>query len=108
MRTIAAPLRAMGDKTMAMNRCERERVTKCTNVARTHEPGDTCSECADTPPIGARVPFEVEEKRQRVLGGLWGVAEAARVLQQNVGRTTGPMWSRLDNAMAALDMVTGQ
>lgn len=34
------------------------------------------------------------------------VAEAARVLQQNIGRQTGLMWSRLDRAMADLDRST--
>ena len=37
---------------------------------------------------------------------LRGVAESARVLQQNIGRQTGPMWSRLDRAMADLDRST--
>lgn len=37
------------------------------------------------------------------LSDLWRVAEAARVLQGNVGRTTGPMWSALDRAFRELD-----
>jgi hypothetical protein len=50
--------------------------------------------------------YEVEIKRQRVLQALWAVAEASRVLQANVGRSTGPMWTRLDDALAALDGAT--
>lgn len=54
----------------------------------------------------SEIPFEVEMKRQAVLEALWAVATAARVLQGNVGRTTGPMWSALDRAMATLDSAT--
>jgi hypothetical protein len=52
------------------------------------------------------VPHEVEIKRQAVLQALWVVADAARVLQANIGRTTGPMWSALDKALATLSRVT--
>jgi hypothetical protein len=52
------------------------------------------------------VPYEVEVKRRAVLEALWAVATASRVLQGNVGRTTGPMWSALDRALASLDAVT--
>jgi len=43
---------------------------------------------------------------ERLLARLWEVANASRVLQQNVGRQTGPMWMRLDNAFRELDKVT--
>jgi hypothetical protein len=52
------------------------------------------------------VPYEVEIQRQKILQALWDVAYASRVLQRNIGRQTGPMWSRLDRALAALDQAS--
>lgn len=43
----------------------------------------------------------VEIARQAGLGQ--PVVDAARVLQKNVGKTTGPMWSALDRAFEELD-----
>ena len=57
----------------------------------------------DGPPKPHEVPYAVEQKRQRVLSALWRVAEASRVLQANVGRTTGPMWDAPDRSLYALD-----
>ena len=35
-----------------MNRCGRERMMKCTNVALSDKPGATCRECTYGPPFG--------------------------------------------------------
>jgi|ERR1019366_119454 hypothetical protein len=42
-----------------MNRCGRERMTKCTNVALSDEPGAQCRECTYGPPFGDTGPCPV-------------------------------------------------
>ena len=46
--------------------------------------------------------LEVRQRAAFNLGRL-GPKAPARVLQANVGRTTGPMWTALDSALSALD-----